>query len=145
MCNLSTQERRPRRGRGRGVRQVTPLSDEEQQVDEDLRVGRFASAAVQRSSTSKRLLSFLAPEIKEINMGAKDQGYMVQAMTNEGFDLSLFDIVFPCHCIQTTHALSCSMFLTSTPRRTLLVTPLSLSVLGKRWPVSGGPEQWLGW
>ena len=80
-------------------------------------------------------------------MGAKDQGYMVQAMTNEGFDLSLFDIVFPCHCIQTTHALSCSMFLTSTLRRTLLVTPLSLSVcvLGKRWPVSGGPEQWLGW
>ena len=39
-------------------------------------------------------------------MSATDQGYMVQAMTNEGFDPSLFDIVFlsviaskqPIHC-----------------------------------------------
>ena len=105
LSDLSMQDRRPRRGRGRGKAKVNPPSDEENsegdEVD-DLKTGRFGTRAVERSSTSKRLLTFLAPELKETNMNAKDQGYMVQAMTSEGFDLSLFDIicqyVIPMHC-----------------------------------------------
>ena len=56
--------------------------------DSDLIGGRFGEVARDKTTTAKRLLTFLDPELKETNMSRKDQEYMVNAMIEEGFDLA---------------------------------------------------------
>lgn len=73
-----------RRGRARG-----PPIESDQEEMSDLLSGKYGQKAAESSSAAKRLLVFLAPEIKESNMSVIDQGFMVDAMVKDGFDTKL--------------------------------------------------------
>eukprot|EP00435_Cladocopium_sp_Y103_P045464 s494_g13.t1 len=77
------EDRRPRE-RGRG-----PPAESGDDEMGDLLQGKFSQKAVEASSAAKSLLGFLAPEIRQCNMSVKDQGFMVDAMVQDGLDPEL--------------------------------------------------------
>ena len=75
--------------RSRAARPPPPPPDSDQDDLADLCEGKYGAKAAEASSAAKRLLAFFAPEIRESNMSAKDQGFMVDAMVEDGFDTDL--------------------------------------------------------